>query len=137
MKYLIDTNIISEVRKGKRCNPGVATWYASVVDEDLCISVLVLGEIRKGLERLRTRDPAQAVILENWLHAITEAFGERALPIDPPIADEWGRMNAIRPLPIIDGLLVATAKIHNLKLVTRNEADMAELGASILNPFTP
>ena len=136
MRYLVDTNVISEVRKGKRCNPGVAEWYATVVDEDLCLSVLVLGEIRKGLELLRMRDPTQAVILENWLNAVTEAFGERVLPIDPPVADEWGLMNAIRPLPVIDGLLAATAKVHGLKLVTRNEADVAGLGASTLNPFT-
>lgn len=136
MRYLVDTNVISEVRKADRCNPGVAAWYATVADEDLCLSVLVLGEIRKGLERLRTRDPQQATVLETWLDAVTEAFGERALPIETAIADEWGRMNAVRPVPVIDGLLAATAKVHGLTLVTRNEADVAGLGATVLNPFT-
>ncbi len=136
MKYLVDTNVISELRKAKRCNPGVAAWYARVVDGDLCLSVLVLGEIRKGLERLRPRDPEQAKMLEAWLDTITEAFGERALPVEAAIANEWGRMNAIRPTPVIDGLLAATAKVHGLTLVTRNDADVAGLGATVLNPFT-
>ena len=82
MKYLVDTNVISEIRKGSRCNPGVSAWYATVVDEDLCISVLVLGEIRKGIELRRSRDPRQAQLLEEWLYSVTEAFGERALPIE-------------------------------------------------------
>lgn len=136
MKYLVDTNVISEIRKGNRCNPGVAAWYATVVDEDLCLSVLVLGEIRKGVELRRTRDPQQAQVLEAWLDTVTEAFGERALPIEPAIADEWGRLNAMRPIPVIDGLLAATAKVHGLTLVTRNEADVTGLGAAVLNPFT-
>ena len=135
MKYLIDTNVISEVRKGSRCDPGVAAWYASIADEDLCLSVLVLGEIRKGLERARPRDPAKAETLEIWLDAVTSAFGDRALPVDAPVADEWGCMNAIRPVSVIDGLLAATAKVHGLTLVTRNEADVAGLGAKVFNPF--
>lgn len=136
MKYLVDTNVISEIRKGTRCNPGVSVWYATVVDEDLCLSVLVLGEIRKGVELLRSRDPQQAQVLEVWLDTVAEAFGERALPIEAAIAEEWGRLNAVRPIPVIDGLLAATAKVHSLTLVTRNEADVAGLGAVVLNPFT-
>lgn len=136
MKYLVDTNVISEIRKGNRCNPGVSAWYATVVDEDLCISVLVLGEIRKGVELRRSRDPQQAQVLEAWLDTVTEAFGERALPIETAISDEWGRLNAVRPIPAIDGLLAATAMVHGLTLVTRNEADVAGLGAAVLNPFT-
>lgn len=136
MKYLIDTNVISEIRKGERCNSGVSSWYASVTDDDLCLSVLVLGEIRKGLERLKSRDPAQARALEEWLGNVTAAFGDRALPVDAAVADEWGRLNGIRPVPVIDGLLAATAKVHDLTLVTRNAADVKGLGASVLNPFT-
>jgi predicted nucleic acid-binding protein len=136
VKYLVDTNVISEIRKGTRCNPGVSVWYATVVDEDLCLSVLVLGEIRKGVELLRSRDPQQAQVLEAWLDTVAEAFGERALPIEAAVAEEWGRLNAVRPIPVIDGLLAATAKVHSLTLVTRNEADVAGLGAAVLNPFT-
>ncbi len=135
MKFLIDTNVISELRKADRCNPGVSAWYASVTDDDVCLSVLVLGEIRKGLEQLRARDPAQARALEEWLSNVTTAFGDRALPVDSAVADEWGRLNAIRPVAVINGLLAATAKVHGLTLVTRNETDVRGLGASVLNPF--
>ena len=135
MKYLVDTNVISEIRKGARGNPGVVAWYATVTDEDLCLSVLVLGEIRKGVELKRRRDPAQADLLEAWLDQIKIAFGDRALPVDATIFEAWGRMAAVRSVPVIDGLLAATAKVHDLTLVTRNEADVADLGARILNPF--
>jgi hypothetical protein len=135
VKYLVDTNVISEIRKGARGNPGVVAWYATVTDEDLCLSVLVLGEIRKGVELKRRRDPAQADLLEAWLDQIKIAFGDRALPVDATIFEAWGRMAAVRSVPVIDGLLAATAKVHDLTLVTRNEADVADLGARILNPF--
>ncbi len=135
MSYLIDTNIISEVRKGERCDSKVAAWYKSIRDSDLYLSVLVLGEIRRGIELARPRDPSKARALEAWLTAVGEAFGERVLAIDRQVANEWGRMAALRSIPTIDGLLAATAKVHRMTLVTRNEADVAGLGARLLNPF--
>jgi predicted nucleic acid-binding protein len=137
VNYLIDTNIISEVRKGKRCDPNVASWYEKIEDASLYLSVLVIGEIRKGIERVRLTDNAQANAIENWLVAVDKAFGERILPVDRAVANEWGRLNARRPLPVIDVLLAATAKIHHMTLVTRNTADIADLGVHILNPFEP
>jgi len=136
VSFLIDTNIISEVRKGLRCDVNVAAWYASIDDGDLFLSVIVLGEIRKGIEQARSRDPAKAGVLEAWLTSVDAAFGERILPVDRAVADEWGRMSARRPIPTIDGLLAATAKAHHLTLVTRNDSDVADLGAHVLNPFT-
>ncbi len=135
MNYLIDTNIISEVRKGERCDPNVANWYEKIEDASLYLSVLVIGEIRKGIERVRPKDNAKANAIENWLGAVYRAFAERILPIDRAVANEWGRLNANRPLPVIDGLLAATAKIHRMTLVTRNTADIADLDVHILNPF--
>jgi toxin FitB len=135
MLYLIDTNIIAEVRKGEHCNPNVAAWYAAIDDADVYLSVLVLGEIRKGIERARQNDPAQARALERWLSRVSEAFGDRVLPVDQPVADTWGRMSAKRPVPAIDGLLAATAKVHRMTLATRNVSDVADLGAEVLNPF--
>jgi len=135
MSYLIDTNIISEVRKGDRCDRRVAAWYASITDEDLFLSTLVLGEIRKGVELERMRDPDKAAALERWLGQVEAAFGGRLLGIDNAIADRWGRISAIRPLPVIDGLLAATAMTNGLTLVTRNDRDLAGLGAAVLNPF--
>lgn len=136
MTYLVDTNVISELRKGARCDAGVAAWYASASEDHLLLSVLVLGEIRKGLERLRPRDPEQAAALERWLETVAQAFGERVLPVDAAVAEEWGRMSARRPVSTVDALLAATAKVHGLILVTRNVADVQGLGAEVLNPFS-
>lgn len=135
MNYLIDTNIISEVRKGARCDAHVSAWYASVADEDLFLSTLVLGEIRKGVELARPRDPGKAVALERWLREVEAAFNGRMLGIDNAVSDQWGRMSAIRPVPVIDGLLAATALTNGLTLVTRNDRDVAGLGATVFNPF--
>ncbi len=135
MSYLIDTSIISEVRKGARCDARVCAWYASVADEDLFLSTLVLGEIRKGVELARPRDAGRALALERWLGDVEPAFDGRVLGIDNAVSDQWGRMSAIRPLPAIDGLLAATALTHGLTLVTRNDRDVAALGAMVLNPF--
>jgi predicted nucleic acid-binding protein len=122
-------------RHALRCN--VASWFASIDADDLYLSVPVLGEIGKGIEGLRSRDPLQARALDTWLARVDKAFGDRILPIDGEVADEWGRLNAIRPISVVDGLLAATAKIHQLTLVTRNESDVAGLGATVLNPFHP
>ena len=135
MSYLIDTNIISEVRKGARCDARVSAWYASVADEELFLSTLFLGEIRKGVELARPRDAGRALALERWLQEVETAFDGRVLGIDNAVSDRWGRMSAIRPLPAIDGLLAATALTHGLTLVTRNDRDVAGLGAMVFNPF--
>lgn len=137
MIYLIDTNIISEVRKGAKSDANVAGWWDSIDDRDIYLSVLVLGEIRKGVERLRPTDPAQAMALENWLDAVVRSFADRVLPIDQAVANEWGRMSAKRPVSTIDALLAATAKVHGMTLATRNVSDIADLGADFVNPFDP
>lgn len=137
MTYLIDTNVISEIRKGERADPNVAAWYDAVRGDSLYLSVLALGEIRRGIERKRPSDAAQAAALEKWLAAVYRGFGERILPVDRAVAEEWGRIAALRPVSVIDGLLAATARVHGLTLVTRNTADVRGLGASVLNPFQP
>lgn len=137
MNYLLDTNIISEIRKGSDCNPQVAGWYNSIDEESIYVSVLVLGEIRKGIERARPTNPVQARALEEWLSTLSRLFADRILPVDLAVADEWGRMGAKRPVATVDALLAATAKVHQMTLATRNVADVAELGAKLLNPFEP
>ena len=137
MKYLIDASVISEVRKGARCNPHVAGWYETIDDASIYLSVLVLGEIRRGIERSRVNDPARARALESWLVAIAKSFTDRILPVDQTVADEWGRMSAKRSVSTVDALLAATAKVHQMTLVTRNISDVADLGAEILDPFAP
>jgi predicted nucleic acid-binding protein len=135
--YLIDTNIISELRKGDKCDRNVAAWYASVDESELYLSVLVLGEIRKGIERTRSNNPTQAQALESWLSEVEQAFANRILTVDSKVADEWGRMTAKRSVSTIDALLAATAKIARMTLVTRNVSDVADLDADIFNPFAP
>jgi toxin FitB len=135
VKYLIDTNIISEVRKGEQCDTNVARWYGSIGDEDIYLSVLVLGEVRKGIERVRRNSPERARALEFWLATLRERFADRVLPVDQLVADEWGRLSVIRSVPSLDALLAATAKVNQMTLVTRNVADVAGLGADVINPF--
>lgn len=135
MTWLVDTNIISEIRKGRLCHPGVASWWAAVEDRDLYLSVLTLGEIRRGIEGIRHRDPAKSAALERWLRDVSEAFGARIIGVDSAVADAWGRMSVARSVPVIDALLAATAQVHGLVLVTRNTADVSGLEVQTLNPF--
>jgi toxin FitB len=135
VSYLIDTNVISELRKGKRADPGVVSWFAGLADEEVFLSALTLGEIRRGIESIRRRDSAAATALESWLGRITEAHRDRIVPVDRAIAEEWGRINAPDPLPVVDGLLAATARVAGLTLATRNTEDIARSGVSFFNPF--
>ena len=137
MKYLLDTNVISELRKGSRCHPAVAAFFERLPSQDLCISVLTLGELRKGIERIRGRDADQAQSLDAWLAEISKHYASRIVPIDLEIAARWGRLAAIRTFPVIDGLLAATALVHGLTLVTRNWRDLEGSGAAWLDPFEP
>ncbi len=97
--------------------------------------MLVAGEIRKGIERVRPRDGRKAAALERWLRQVEQRFGDRILPVDARVADIWGALSAIRPIPVIDALLAATARRFDMTLVTRNTSDVDGLGASVLNPF--
>lgn len=135
MRYLIDTNIVSEIRKGDRSDAQVSAWYASLSDGDVFLSTLVLGEIRKGIELARPHDPGKAVALERWLRKVESDFADRILGIDNAVSDLWGRMSAIRPVPVIDGLLAATAAVNAMTLATRNDRQIAGLGARVFNPF--
>jgi hypothetical protein len=113
----------------------VSAWYSSIAADEIFLSTLVLGEIRKGVERTRPRDTRKAVALERWLREVETAFEGRVLEIDNAVSDRWGRISAIRTVPVVDGLLAATAIVNGLTLVTRNDRDVAGLGATVLNPF--
>jgi toxin FitB len=134
--YLIDTDVISELRKGDRADPGVTSWFADLAEEDVYLSVLTLGEIRRGIENIRRRDSEAGLALESWLGRVSEAHRDRVLPIDRSIAEEWGRMNVPDPLPVVDGLLAATAKVAGLTVATRNGEDFARPGVSVVDPFS-
>jgi hypothetical protein len=137
VSYLIDTNVISELRKGARTDRHVVDWFAGLAEDDLYLSVLTIGEIRKGIERIRLRDRRAAASLERWLREVVEAHRDRILPIDEAVAQEWGRLGVPDPLPVVDGLLAATAAAHGLVLATRNVKDLRRTGVPLLNPFAP
>lgn len=135
MTYLVDTNVVSELRK-PRPDHGVASWVGSTARETTFLSVLVLGEIRQGIERLRKRDPRQATELETWLFELEEGYAERILQVDIPVAYAWGRISAGDLLPPIDGLLAATALVHGLTVVTRDTRPFERIGVPYLDPWT-
>jgi len=134
MAYLIDTCVLSELRKPKG-HPGVAAWLAGIRPDEAFLSVLTLGEIRRSIEVRRAKDPVAARALERWLLGLESHYGDRILPITPAIADRWGRLSATRPLPVTDGLIAATALEHKFTVVTRNTADLARAGVGLLDPF--
>jgi predicted nucleic acid-binding protein len=133
---LLDTNVLSELRKTKRCDPGVRRWIEESAAEELFISVLVLGEIRQGIERIRRRDPAQARALEKWLLWIAAKFHDHLLPVDDQVADQWGRLGLEQPIPILDAFLAATALVHGLTMVSRDEDGFRNTGVPVINPFS-
>lgn len=135
MSFLLDTNVVSEIRK-KIPDPGVAAWFASVPADQLFLSVLVVGEIRQGIERLSRRDPAQAEIFEHWLSRLVLVYQDRIVPVTADIAEAWGRLNVPDPVSVVDGLMAATALVHGWTLVTRNVGDVASTGVRLLDPFT-
>lgn len=134
MSYLLDTNVVSEIRKPIP-NAGVAAWFAEADSADLHLSVLVVGEVRQGIERLRHRDSEQAAVFERWLEVLKNEFGDRLLPVTTTVAERWGALNAGRPLPVVDGLLAATAAVHELTLVTRDASLLAATGVRTLDPW--
>jgi len=133
---LLDTNVLSELRKEDRCDAGVRRWFEEAAAEELFVSVLVLGEIRVGIERIRRRDQAQARALEKWLLSITAQFQDRLLPVDEKVADCWGRLGLQQPVPVLDALLAATAIAHGLIVVSRDEDGFRSTGVSVINPFS-
>jgi predicted nucleic acid-binding protein len=135
VSFLLDTNVLSELRKGKRAHPGVTAWFAAVPEEELFLSVLVVGELRQGVERLRRRDLEGAERLDRWLGALLEDYADRILPLELRAAELWGRLNVPDPLPAVDGLLAATAITYDLALVTRNGRDVERTGVRIVDPF--
>ena len=134
--FLIDTNVISELRKKNRANRGVISWFDSVDADLLYLSVLVVGELRRGIELIRRRDVVAAQNLEVWFLRLKSEFSDRVLEITGEIAELWGLLGLQRPLPPIDGMLAATALHHGLVLVTRNVSDVESSTVQILNPFT-
>lgn len=135
MTYLIDTNVLSEVRKPHRAAP-FAEWWSEVRTDDLYLSVLVIGEIVAGIERLRRRrDYAQADVFERWVGSVVSDFCDRILDVSLPAARRWGTLRALATVPVVDGLIAATALEHDLTLVTRDTGALAGTGVRLLDPW--
>jgi len=136
MSYLLDTNVLSELRR-KQPNKGVSAWFAQRPASSLYLSVLTLGELRKGIDGVQ--DEPRKLALSDWLqNELSLFFLGRVLSIDEQVADRWGQLVAAagRPLPAIDSLLAATALVHGLHMVTRNAKDFEGLGLDVINPWT-
>jgi predicted nucleic acid-binding protein len=138
--YLIDTNVISEVRKKANANPGAAAFFKHAVasNEPVYLSAISVGELRRGVELIRHRGvTAQAELLEAWLNSILEQFAENILPFDADAAQVWGRLRVPHPGRELDKQIAAIALVNDLTVVTRNTADFKGTGVKLKNPFSP
>jgi predicted nucleic acid-binding protein len=136
--YLVDTNVVSEIRKKERANKGIRAFFrrAAKDDIDLYLSVVTVGELRRGVEIVRHRgDIAQAATLEAWLTAVLSEFAQNILPVDEDTGQLWGRLRVPHPEHALDKLIAATGLIHDLTVVTRNVDDFSPTGVRVLNPF--
>jgi len=135
--YLLDTNVLSELRRGPRMDAHVRAWFEGAAASSLHSSVLVFGEIRKGEARLRLRDAPAADAIMAWRVSVMRAFEDRILPVTGEVAETWGSFDPKQLVSPIDGLIAATALVHELTLVTRNVKDVERTGVPCLNPFLP
>lgn len=134
--YLLDTNVVSELRKGTRANAGVMEFFATLRSEEMYLSVQTIGEIRRGLESIRYRgDTAQAARLDDWLDQLVTQHAHRILAFDLECAQLWGKLMSPNPQHPIDKQIAAIALIYDLTIVTRNTDDFKTTGARLLNPF--
>ena len=136
--YLIDTNVISEIRKGDKANLGVRRFFDAAVQNNqrLYVSVVTIGELRRGVDLIFHRgDISQGKLLEAWLNSILEQYQENILGIDSGIALIWGKMRVPNPQHPLDKLIAATALIYDLTVVTRNTEDFQNTGTALLNAF--
>ncbi|MDQ6973000.1 MAG: type II toxin-antitoxin system VapC family toxin [Mariprofundaceae bacterium] len=136
--YLVDTNVVSELRKKKKANSGVLAFFKKAVEDDspLFLSVVTLGELRRGVELVRHRgDLPQALQLEQWLDGLLDGYQDCILGINHDIAQLWGKLRVPHPENAIDKQIAATALIYDLTVVTRNQRDFVKTGVRVLNPF--
>ena len=134
--YLIDTNVISESRKGKKANRGVQEFWRSVEPDSVYLAVQTIGELRRGVENIKNRgDLVQAKVLEQWLNLVVNEYSDRILPFDEDCAQIWGRLMSPQKVNPIDKQIAAIALIHGLTVVTRNTSDFDSAGVHLMNPF--
>jgi len=135
MNVLVDTNVISELKRGRSAAPRVVAWFAALSPQNVFTSVIVLGEIRRGIELVARRDKPQAEALEHWYASVREQLGNRVLAVDEPIMALWARISVPNMLPAYDGLIAATALAHGLTVATRNAEHFRRTSAKVFNPW--
>ena len=135
MSFLLDTNVLSEIRKGRRMNPTVAAWYDTTESEGLYVSVIAFGEIQTGVLLKQRKDPAAGAVLAKWITVLRHEYRSRVLPVSLEDALLWGQWESVRNRPTADTLQAATAFNLGYTFVTRNEADFTGLPVMILNPW--
>jgi predicted nucleic acid-binding protein len=136
MAFLLDTNVISELRKGSRCHTNVWAWYDGTPVDQIFLSVITLGEMRRGVEKKRKRDAVTARVYEKWLSEVALIHRERVLPVTAEICEIWGGLGASEQITPIDALIAATAICYDFTVATRNERDFQRVGVDYFNPFT-
>jgi len=135
VSYLLDTNVLSETRR-LNPDPGLREWLSAVPPDRLRVCVLSIGEIQRGITKLLHRgDHRQAVAFDAWLEEVIEEFTGRLVPVTARVARQWGQQSPAHPVPTIDALIAATAKVHGWTLVTRNSKDFQHADVTVLNPF--
>ena len=132
--FLLDTNVVSELRR-REPDAKVLAWLATTSSADLHLSVLTVGEIHQGIERLRRRDQRQASMLTEWVDTLVTEYADRILPVSVEVARRWAELNVVRTLPVIDSLIAATAAVHGLTVATRNTRGMDGVGVELLDPW--
>jgi toxin FitB len=136
VNFLVDTNVVSELKRGKNAEPKVAAWFAAMPPERVFTSVVVLGEIRRGIELIAKRDKPQAAVLERWYASMRQRLGTRIIPVDEPVMMVWAKITVPDMLPAYDGLIAATALAHGLTVATRNTADYQRAGVEVIDPWS-
>jgi len=135
MNVLVDTNVISELKRGRKAALPVVTWFESLLPENVFTSMIVLGEIRRGIELIARRDKLRSEALEQWYAMMRERLGSRVLAVDEPVMTIWARLSVPKVLPVYDGLIAATALLHGLIIATRNTQDYRRAGVEVINPW--
>jgi hypothetical protein len=132
-RFLLDTNVVSELRKAKP-HGGVVAWLGSLAEEQIFLSAVTLGELQTGVERTRARDPKKAQEIELWVDQLAGSF--QVLPMDVPCFREWARLMEGKPDQILEDVMIAaTARVHGLSIATRNSKDFEQVGVAFVNPF--
>jgi toxin FitB len=136
MNMLVDTNVVWELKPGRHAHPRVVAWFSNIPGERVFTSVIVLGEVRRGIELVARRDKRQAELLERWYASIREHLSNRVLAVDEPVMMIWSKISVPHMLRAYDGLIAATALAHGMTVVTRNALDYQRAAVDVIDPWS-